>query len=192
MFAMDGKLSTVLSKTMNFLILGALWFLASLPVLTIGPSTLAMVKVIQNWEIENDDTVLKAYVAAFKEYCRTGWLSTLWIGFGILLMMDLIIFYQIDHPIQTLLLSLTGIASFIYLITSVFFFPSFVHQSVRGIQLIKFSFVKAFYNAQTSLSTILIWITGATIIYIMPVLVIAVVVIVNLITFKLYLRSVNS
>ena len=90
LFSLDGKLMSVLSTISDFLIAGVLWFIFSLPVITIGASTAALFSTVFQLIKQEDTGPAKSFLRAFGEHFRRAtviWL--IWLALGAFLALDL-------------------------------------------------------------------------------------------------------
>ena len=80
MFSIDGKLFKGLTKAGDFLILGFLMVVFSLPVITIGASVTAAFYVALKLVRDEEGYVFKGFIKSFKENFRQGFLIELIVG----------------------------------------------------------------------------------------------------------------
>ena len=73
-FRYDSPVMTFLTKVANLIILNALWLLCSLPIVTLGASTVAMYTItLQIVRNSDNDSIVKSFFAAFR---KDFWKST--------------------------------------------------------------------------------------------------------------------
>ncbi len=80
MFSIDGKLFKGLTKAGDFLILGFLMVVFSLPVITIGASVTAAFYVALKLVRDEEGYVFKGFIKSFKENFKQGFLIELIVG----------------------------------------------------------------------------------------------------------------
>lgn len=71
-FSVDSPLYRFLSKMVDVLKLNFLWILFSLPLLTVGASTVAAMSVALKMTDDEEGYIGKSFVKAFKEKLETG------------------------------------------------------------------------------------------------------------------------
>ncbi|WP_198162727.1 YesL family protein [Halobacillus mangrovi] len=192
MFGINERTTSLMKNFTNMILLNLLWILCSLPILTIGPSTAAMTNVIRSWKIDQEDSVFRSYFNGFRRYAKSGWIGTLWLLGGLVLIIDVLLFFQISSSLKVFILSIAGMALILYLLTTTFLFPVLVHYETSGFKLIKKSFTHAFMDGSTSIGIVLLWTAAGTLIYIMPILTFLLVVPVFMVTFRFCLRSFDK
>lgn len=85
-FRLDSSFMKFLTLVTNLVCLNVLWLLCCLPVITAGAATVAMYYVIFQYITQQDDTVVKPFLKAFKENFRIAtpiWILTLLIGLAL-------------------------------------------------------------------------------------------------------------
>lgn len=90
LFSQDGKLMSSLSLISDFVITGVLWFIFSLPIITVGASTDALFSTVFQMIKQEDTGPLKSFLRAFGEHFRRAtviWL--IWLLLGAFLALDL-------------------------------------------------------------------------------------------------------
>ncbi|MBX0357699.1 YesL family protein [Halobacillus sp. Nhm2S1] len=189
MFGIDGKAANFMKTISNMIVLNLLWVIGCLPIITIGPSTAAMVYVIRSWKVGQKDSVCRNYFRSLRSYIKTGWIVSAWFLVGFVLVLDTLFFLQMEGIVKLVLSSIIGVAIILFLLTTTFLIPIFVHFEIRGWELIKHSFVQAFIDGSTSFGVMLLWLAAGTMVYVMPVLMFFLVVPVFMLTFRFCLQS---
>ena len=80
MFSIEGKFFKALTKAGDFLILGFLGFVFSIPVITMGASITAMFYVGMKLVRDEEGYVFKGFIKSFKQNFKQGFLIELIIG----------------------------------------------------------------------------------------------------------------
>lgn len=95
MFSIEGKFFKALTKAGDFLILGFLGFVFSIPVITMGASITAMFYVGMKLVRDEEGYVFKGFIKSFKQNFKQGFLIELIIGVvAALLIADIRICYM--------------------------------------------------------------------------------------------------
>ena len=95
----DNKLFTILNKLCHLVFLGLLWFVCSIPIVTIGASTTALYYTINKTIFHNRGYVFNEFWHSFKSNFKQStivWM--LMIVFYLLAILDFIIFFQLSTP----------------------------------------------------------------------------------------------
>ncbi|PLS04268.1 YesL family protein [Neobacillus cucumis] len=181
----EGKTSVFLKTVTNIVILNFLWVICSMPVLTIGPSTAAMYGVIRKWHVYKDESVIRSFIHEYRLFFKQGFMvGTLWIFFGLLLLLDVYFFLQVPSIVKVVLIGVTGVALIVYLLISALLFPIMVHDQTKGLKLIKQAFTFAVIDGKNALAIILMWIGAGMILFYAPLTIFVVVVPVSMVTFR--------
>jgi uncharacterized membrane protein YesL len=189
----DGKAFMFLQKGTNVVLLNLLWFICSIPIFTIGPSTVAMTGVIRNWHLNQDISFFRLFFTEFrKKFKHSLIVGNMWISIGILLLFDAYFFLQVSSNIKVFLLAITFISFIFYLMTSVFLVPILVHYDIKGISVIKQAFTYALLDAKTTLAVVLMWVAAGTAIFYSPLILLVIIVPVELVTFKFIMSSFDK
>lgn len=78
LFAVDGKINTLLGRAADLVILNLLWLLCSIPIVTIGASTTALYSVVLKMTKNEDAYIFQSFMKAFKDNFRQA--ALVWIG----------------------------------------------------------------------------------------------------------------
>lgn len=122
-FNPDSKLMITLGKAADFMILGVIWFICSIPIITIGASTTAFYYAAFK-VLSNDAHVIKAFFRSFKMNFKQStllWLTALiflWLGVS-----SLIFYYNVDSDFRVIGLALMVLVMLLYLFTMLYLFP---------------------------------------------------------------------
>lgn len=111
-FSVDSPLYKFLSKFLDVLKLNFLWILFSIPVITVGASTVAAMSVALKMTDDEEGYIGKSFVKAFKENWKQGtllWIITVVAVYAIY--MDFQLFEAVDdNPIIFLIIGMVSVA----------------------------------------------------------------------------------
>ncbi|MHB8128039.1 MAG: YesL family protein [Mobilitalea sp.] len=122
-FSVDSPLYKFLSRLLDVIKLNFLWLLFSLPIVTIGASTVAACSVALKMVDEEEGYVGRAFVKAFKENFKQGiLLGLLSIAAFYVVYLDLQLFHAIEsNPLPLLIIGI--LASVYFAFSFVYAFP---------------------------------------------------------------------
>lgn len=138
----DSPLNMIISKTIDMIVLSALWFVCCLPVVTIGASTTALyystVKAIR----KNRGYAEKNFFHAFKTNFKSG--TLMWLFYGVMTVLLYICFMfasVIQEPsLKNFMTVVYMFISFVVLGMGCFSFPVLSRCSMKCGEIIRFSF----------------------------------------------------
>lgn len=186
----DGKTAAFMRTVTNILILNFLWVICSMPLVTIGPSTAAMMAVIRKWHLYQDHSVFRSFISEYRTFLKQGFIvGTPWIFFGILLVIDVVYFLQIPSGAKVVFIGITLVVIFLYIMISAFLFPISVHYQSSGIALVKQAFTFAFLDGKTTWAIVLLWIGVGMVLYYAPLMIFVMIVPVSMISFRFAMIS---
>ena len=110
LFSIDGPLYNFFSRLLDMIKLNMLWFLFSLPVVTIGASTAAAFSVTLRMVDEREGYIAKQFFSAFKANLKQGIPAGLMnLFFMYALYLDFQLFHAVEgNPIVFLILGIVG------------------------------------------------------------------------------------
>lgn len=110
LFSIDGPLYNFFSRLLDMIKLNILWFLFSLPVITIGASTAAAFSITLRMVDEREGYIAKQFWTAFKANLKQGIPAGLLnLFFVYALYLDFQLFHAVDgNPIYFLILGIVG------------------------------------------------------------------------------------
>ena len=117
----DSKMSRILNRAADFIILGFLWLVCCLPVFTVGAATTALYYTSLKLLAGEESYLSKDFFHSFKMNFKQAtllWLAALAVG--IFLAYDILICFRIGNAVATV--AVLGFA-FIYLLTLTYLFP---------------------------------------------------------------------
>lgn len=148
-FSIDGPVMKYMMLFADLVVLGILFLITSLPMLTIGPSITAMFYVATRRLYNQEDDIIKDY---FKSFCLN--FSQSLLVFTLLTVINLILCFNILFLLKNNLLSLDSMfgyvvcATYILLIIEIFFtsiyaYPIISRFELNFLKIIKMSFILA-------------------------------------------------
>jgi uncharacterized membrane protein YesL len=186
----DGKTASFIRTMTNIIILNFLWFLSSLLIFTIGPSTAAMYGVVRKWGLHKEQSVIRCYINEYRVFLKQGFIvGTPWLFLGLILVLDMFYFLQISSRFKVVFIAIATLAFILYIMTSSYLLPLLVHYNLKGLKLIKQAFICSFLDEKSTFAIILMWIGVGSILYYVPLTVFIVIVPVSMITFRFALYS---
>lgn len=97
LFAFDSPLWRSIDRILRFLWLSILWFICSIPIITIGASTTALYSVMLKYVKNNDGYLTASFLKAFREnFKQATAVLLIFGGIGILLFTGLIFYFQMQ------------------------------------------------------------------------------------------------
>lgn len=126
----DAPLMRLITKIVTSVYLNILWFLCSIPIVTIGASTTALFYVSQKLVRDEEGNVTKAFFRSFKENLKQAtviWLILLVLG--IILGLDAYVLYHMrfQNAFWTVLTAIFVVAAVAYVIELMYIFPLLAH-----------------------------------------------------------------
>jgi uncharacterized membrane protein YesL len=166
----DTRLYQWLDTVSNFLFLNVLWFIASLPLITIFPATAAIFAVTRDWVRGKEIGVVEPFLRYFREnFFQSLVTGVVWTLLGLLLILDIYFFNQVNHWSRTPLLSVIAITMVVYLAMTVYLFPVIVNYRTGWLRGLKYSFILAIGSPLTTLLCLLTIAIAGVIVYFLPV-----------------------
>lgn len=134
-FSTEGKLYKFICRFWDMVVLSFLWYVFSIPIITIGASTVAAYSVALKFVDDEEGYTVRSFIKAFKENLKQGMiLGIITIVSFYLVYLDLCLFHAIkSNPLPLLLV---GIVAGIYYTASLLYaFPltARYHNSIREI-----------------------------------------------------------
>ena len=148
-FSYDSKFSQILLRLCKSCCLNLLWFICSIPIVTIGASTTALYYVSFKIVKDEDRSLTRMFFRAFRENFRQA--TVLWLillAFGALLAGDGYLLYRLgthssgrDAMIFTLMAAFIIAAAVVYVIVLLYVFPLTASVSNTNFAMLKNSFL---------------------------------------------------
>ena len=126
LFNLDGPVLQFINKIVYSVYLNILWFICSIPIVTIGASTTALFYVTLKISKNEEGSITKAFFHSFKENLRQG--TAIWLillAFGIILGIDGYVLYHMrfENVFWTLCTAVFCVAAAAYAIILMYIFP---------------------------------------------------------------------
>ena len=126
LFNLDGPVLQFVNKIVYSVYLNILWFICSIPIVTIGASTTALFYVTLKISKNEEGSITKAFFHSFKENLRQG--TAIWLillAFGIILGIDGYVLYHMrfENVFWTLCTAVFCVAAAAYAIILMYIFP---------------------------------------------------------------------
>ena len=138
--------------------LNLLYILFCIPVVTIGPATAAMTKILREYTLERPVFLYSDFWDAFKENFKQGFAVSVFQGIVIALIYSAVIYY-VSMTVKSvwflLLLGFIGLIGLILLFASYYVYVMMVSVQLNVFQLIRNSILLAFAGARTNILTFL-------------------------------------
>ena len=124
LFNPDNKVMIFLGHVTDYIILGLVWTICSIPIFTIGASTTAFYYTSLKILSGDETYVLKDFFHSFKMNFKQAtllWLTAL--GVGIFLVIDIILYRQMDSTFANVAFVIFVSLSVMYVLTMLYLFP---------------------------------------------------------------------
>ncbi|WP_163538769.1 DUF624 domain-containing protein [Gracilibacillus sp. YIM 98692] len=156
------RLYQAAEKMVNLLLLNFLWVLASLPIITIFPSTIAMFGVLRDWHMQKNEGVWKPFIRHFVKNFKISLVMTvIWVPLAYILVTNLQILNILHSVTSVIMAFVIGLLVFILIYTTMYLFPVMVHFDLPIIQLIKNAFFIASSQwKSTSIGLVILLMSG--------------------------------
>ena len=150
------QITTWMMKIAYLNILWLLFTIAGLFLFGLFPATAAMFSVIRNWFIgKSEVSIWTAFWGFFqKNFVKLNGFALLFYGFAYFLYYDFS-FIQLNPGKLDFLFPVLLLITLIFIITSIYFFPIYVHFDLKYFQYIKQSFLIAVVSPLETISIIL-------------------------------------
>ncbi len=147
LFQLENPVWIFMGKLVDIFVLTMLWFLTSLPIITVGASTTALYYVILNLANNEEGYVVRSFFRAFKENLRQGILAgVLVIVMGVFLGCDISIYYHMEGRIGTVLFWSSIVLTAVYIMTVLYLFPLMARCQTDLRHLLAMAFVMSVKN----------------------------------------------
>ena len=106
LFRINDIIFTAFSKFFRFLLITLLWFVCSIPVVTLGTATAALYYTAQQIVEENDSRLVRKFFSAFRRNFRQGTILTgIWVSLLGLIYVDFAICFKLPATIISTMLA---------------------------------------------------------------------------------------
>ena len=123
LFSMDNPVWKYLGRVWDAIWLTLLWIVFSLPIVTIGASTTALLYVAQKIVKDEEGTVIKQFWEAFKSNFKQA--TIIWLilaAAGVILGVNLWFYYQVDTSFAKMFMVVLIIFTYVYLMVAHYIF----------------------------------------------------------------------
>lgn len=126
-FSYEGMLFRITERIGNLVLLNFLYLLFCIPVVTIGPATVALRYVTLKYAANEEDRVWAPFIHSFKQNLKQGiQVGLITTGLGVFLAFDLYYIYQMVSDgiaFEKLILVLVSLACVVYLMATGYIYP---------------------------------------------------------------------
>lgn len=151
-FDLENPLWSFLGKLTDVFILSLLWFICSIPIITIGASTSALYYCTLKLSVDKEGYTVKSFFGAFRNNFKQGtiaWIILLFVG-G-LLYFDLMWSFQTGGTIGKSMLLVFGVTLLLYFMVSSYVFPLIVRCESKLKNIFIWAFVMSIRNIHISI-----------------------------------------
>src|SRR4051794_26334118 len=121
---LDSRFYRVVEAATNILLLGLLWLVVSLPLVTLFPATVALFGVLRAWDEQEGVGITGPFFATFREkFWQSLVVGCAWTAIGGVLVVDLLASRRVGGVLALPLLVATGLMALAYGLVSVYVFP---------------------------------------------------------------------
>ena len=139
----------------RLILLNLAWAVASLPVVTFIPATVAMFGVVREWRRGDEPNVFPSFVRHFRANFRQAFgIGLLWLITAVVLVLDYQLAGQLPGPAQLPFLVLTTIVVIAFALTSVYLCPVMVEYQADWKALIRNSVLISLSQLHTSVAAL--------------------------------------
>lgn len=144
LFSIDSPLWRFTDKVLRLIWLNLLWFLCSIPLITIGASTTALYSVTLKYVRDEEGYLTSSFFQAFKNNFRSS--TTIWMlmsVFNVFLVIDLILYLRIQSTgaLEFFMLTIFFTALLIFLFVNLYIYAVIAYFQNTTIQYIKNAFL---------------------------------------------------
>lgn len=125
---LDSRFYRLADTVANYFLLNLLWFLISLPLITVFPATVALFSVLRAWRTDESTEIIAPFFGAFRR--KLGRSLLLGIGaaiIGVILAADFVAVRRIPGAMAIPVLFALGLIAILYLQMSVYLYPTIAH-----------------------------------------------------------------
>jgi uncharacterized membrane protein YesL len=133
---LDSRLYRMANTATNYFLLGLLWVVIAIPLVTIFPATVALFGVLRAWREEDREDILGPFFGTFRaKFWQSFLLGFGWLAIGAILGVDILASRRIPSVAAIPVVIGLGLISVLYCQLSVYLFPIIAHMrvGVRGV-----------------------------------------------------------
>ena len=171
----ESKFYGVVEKFANLLILNALWLISSLPIITIGPATSAMLSVVRQWKLHQDTSSVRNFFHYFKENFRYSFIIGLfYLGYSLLIFFNLFYLNQDQSGLKIIMLVPILVITFFILCISAYIFPVISHYQLSFKKTIQNSLFMSIAYFPTTIMLLAVFLVLFMVVKYVPILILLV------------------
>lgn len=160
LFNPENRFWSFMEKMMNLCVLGLVWFLFSIPVVTAGAATAALFSYTLKLSADEEGYVWKSFVRSFKENFRQA--TLLWVGMLLLggtLAMDFYVcrYIALARPVRLVLFFALISVGIVYILTSIYVFPLTAFYRLPLKKIVPHAFIMSMGNLFVSVTILVIY-----------------------------------
>lgn len=173
LFNPENRFWSFMEKIMNLCVLGFLWALFCLPVVTAGAATSALFAYTLKLSADEEGYVWKSFIRSFREnFCQA---TVLWLGMlagGGILALDFYIcrFITVARPVKMALFFALISLSLVYLLTILYIFPLLAFYRLSLKKIVPHAFIMSMGNLFVSVTILVIYVLAALLTSFSPLL----------------------
>jgi uncharacterized membrane protein YesL len=146
-----------MERITNLMLLNAAWLIASLPVVTLFPSTAALFAAVRDLQRDLGEAVLTSFWRHLRDNFRQALaIGLLWYAIGAVLLFDFLLLGDLPTPLQVPLFLVFSLGTAAFLVTSVYLFPVMVGYRNDWKSVIRNAFLTSVSQLHTSIACLLI------------------------------------
>ena len=143
----EGPIADFLNRFMNLLLLNVLWFLCSLPIITLGASTCAVYEVTLQYSFQEDPPIFNTFFHAFRRHLKKATaLFFIFAAAGLFLLIDFWCALHWLTPLRTIIIIVILSVSYFYLAILSHVFPVLAYFDTGITESIRKAFILSMSN----------------------------------------------
>ena len=155
---LDNRFYWWANRASSYLLLGGLWLLCSLPLLTLFPATAAMFATFRAWQDNPDDAFYLSFFARLRGYFLKDFLLGLgWLLFAGLLVLNALLLPGLSPALLPVGVALLVLAAVLYSVTTVFVFPLRASRPLSAWGSVQAALVLGMTQLGTTALCLLVW-----------------------------------
>lgn len=173
LFNPENRFWSFMEKIMNLCVLGLVWFLFSIPVVTAGAATAALFSYTMKLSADEEGYVWRSFVRGFKENFRQA--TVLWLGtlaLGGLLALDFYVcrYIALPRPVRMVLFFALISIGIVYILTNLYLLPLTAFYRLPLKKIVPHAFIMSMGNLFVSVTILVIYVIAAFFTTVVPAL----------------------
>jgi uncharacterized membrane protein YesL len=166
----NNRLVNTLNTIVDYFLLNLLWFIVSIPLITVFPATAALFGVVRQRHLEKDSRgILIDYFTLFRDNFKQSFaISLIWAIVGAFLYIDYLLINPTQSLIQLLLFVVLWIGIILFSVMSIYLFPIIVHFKLTWKNVIRNAFLFSLMNPLLTVMLLVISALGIVCMYTYP------------------------